>query len=371
MLLEKTKIYGVDGVGKSSPTLERTDASVGLGYTKGVSEIYSDFDKCYPWCEMHEVVDELGNVFIRIPKFYTKITKNDDGSYKHQISGCRYDGFSTLFIDGKGNELDYILVGKYEGSCDGSDYATAKMKSVSGATVKVSITIDNYRKACRNNGDGYQQYDFLIDAILKELFMIEFATTHSQSIMYGFANGNSAALITGHTDNVSTPSGSWNTGHETVAEGEEPIVCTTCHTDGHHACKYRGIENPWGNTWTFVDGINFNGEKIYHCSDPEYYKGGKYDAPYSYVGDRCMSEGYLKEVTPFAKNPLLGYATKNGASTNTYYSDYYYVSQTGVILLVGGNWAYGGSAGWWAWTGDDAVSDTHGSVGGRLCYKPL
>ena len=152
MLLEKTKIYGVDGVGKSSPTLERTDASVGLGYTKGVSEIYSDFDKCYPWCEMHEVVDELGNVFIRIPKFYTKITKNDDGSYKHQISGCRYDGFSTLFIDGKGNELDYILVGKYEGSCDGSDYATAKMKSVSGATVKVSITIDNYRKACRNNG---------------------------------------------------------------------------------------------------------------------------------------------------------------------------------------------------------------------------
>lgn len=371
MLLEKTKIYGVDGVGLSSPTLERTDASIGLSYTKGTSEIHSDFDKCYPWCEMSEVVDELGNVFIRIPKFYTKITKNENGSFKHQISGCRYDGFSTLFIDGKGNELDYILVGKYEGSCSSSDYNTAKMQSVSGATVKVSITIDNYRKACKNNGAGYQQYDFLIDAILKELFMIEFATTNSQSIMRGFVDGNAAALITGHTDHVSAPSGSWNTGHESVAEGEEPIVCTTCHTDGHHACKYRGIENPWGNTWTFCDGINFSTEKIYLCTDSEHYEAGKYTAPYSYVGDRIMSEGYLKEITPFAKNPLLGYATKIGASGTTYYSDYYYVATTGVILLVGGHWSVGGAAGLWHWRGHSGVALTNGGVGGRLCYKPL
>lgn len=38
MLLEKTKIYGVDGVGKSTPTLTRTDAAAGLSYARGVSE---------------------------------------------------------------------------------------------------------------------------------------------------------------------------------------------------------------------------------------------------------------------------------------------------------------------------------------------
>ena len=51
---------------------------------------------------MYEVVDEHGNVFIRIPKFYTRITRNPNGTYKHQLSGYRYEGFTTLFVDGHG-----------------------------------------------------------------------------------------------------------------------------------------------------------------------------------------------------------------------------------------------------------------------------
>ena len=90
MLLEKTKIYGVDGVGKSTPTLTRTDAAAGLSYARGVSEITSDFDKCFPWCEMKEVVDEYGNVFIRIPKFYTKIIIITKRITNHYINWTRY-----------------------------------------------------------------------------------------------------------------------------------------------------------------------------------------------------------------------------------------------------------------------------------------
>jgi len=366
MLLEKTKIYGVDGVGGSSPTLTRTDGSAGLGYTIGTSEIQSDFDRCYPWNEMQEVMDDLGNVFIRIPKFYTKITPNADGTFKHQISGCRYDGFSTLFVDGKGNEIDYILVGKYEGSYDS---ATGKMCSKSGQTVKVSINITQYRNYCMANGEGYQQYDFLIDAILKELFMIEFATTRCQSIMTGFTSSeNTAALITGHTDKVKTPSGSYNNNHDLETD---PWTDTTCNTDGFHACKYRGIENPFGNTWTFCDGINFDKEKIYVCLDPEKYESTKYDAPYFYMGDRVMSNGYVKTVTPFAKNPLLGYASEIGAGSNTYYSDYHYQAETGTLLIVGGAWNLGTSAGLWHWDGNYGASYAIGSIGGRLCKKPL
>lgn len=369
MLLEKTKIYGVTGVGQSSPTLTRTDAATDLTYARGESEVTSDFDNCYPWCEMKEVVDEYGNVFIRIPKFYTKITKNSDGTFKHQISGCRYDGFGTLFVDGKGNELDYILVGKYEGSAvedsdSNYDSSKAKVKSQSGKTVLVSITRGTYRQRCKNVGKGYQQYDFLIDAILKELFMIEFATTNSQSIMQGWASGdNTAALITGHTDLVKTASGSWNTNHT-----ED---CTTCNTDGKHACKYRGIENPWGNVFKWCDGINFSEEKIYVCEDAELYADDKHDAPYSYMGDRCMSEGYSKVITPFAKNPLLGFTSAISAGSTTYYSDYYYVTNTGTVLSCGGRWDAGAGAGLWYWYGGASASLASSIVGGRLCYKPL
>lgn len=378
MLLEKTKIYGVDGVGKESlsilgsaflgSALSRTDSAVGLGYTILPSEITSSFDKCYPWCEMKEVVDNFGNVFIRIPKFYTKITKNADGTYKHQISGCRYDGFGTLFVDGKGNEIDYILVGKYEGaivSASDSNYNVnnAKIKSKSGQTVLVNTTREKYRTLCRHVGKGYQQYDFLIDAIIKELFLIEFATTNSQSIMKGFTNGeNAAALITGHTDLVKTASGSWNNNH--VED------CATCNTDGKHACKYRGIENPFGNVWKWCDGINFDAKKIFVCEDAEFYADDKHDAPFTYMGERPTAEGYLKEVTPFAKNPLLGYATAVGATNMTYYCDYY-MGNSGTVLCCGGNFSCATNAGLWAMNGDIASGNGKPHVGGRLCYKPI
>lgn len=364
LYLEKAKIYGVDGVGGSSPTLTRTDDAVGKTYTRGNTEIVSDFNNCYPWSEMQEVVDASGNVFIKIPKFYCKITKNENGTYKHQISGVRYGGFSTLFIDGKGNEIDYILVGKYEGSYDS---ASGKMRSVTGATVKVSINITQYRNYCKANGDGYQQYDFLIDLIIKELFMVEFATTHTQSIMTGYTNGNNtAALITGHTDAVRTPSGSWNNNHE-----DDGIACETCNTDGEHACKYRGIENPFGNVWKFVDGISFDDEKIYVCTDPTAYESTKYTAPYFYMGNRPQKEGYAKVVAPFEKNPLLQFTSEVGAGATTYYADYYYYNAAGTVLLVGGRWYYGANAGLWLWSGFNTASNANASVGGRLCYKPL
>ena len=361
MVLEKARIYGVDGVGQSSPSLTRTDAAEGMTFTKGASEIKSDFDKCFPWSDMHEVVDEAGNVFIYIPKFYSKITKNANGTYKHQISGFRYEGFSTLFVDGKGNEIDYVLVGKYEAS--GS---STKAESKSGKTCLVNITLPQMRTACKAQGEGYQQYDFLIDAIIKELFLIEFATTNSQSIMRGWTDGNSAALQTGHTDNVKTPSGSWNTNHE---EGD-----TACNTDGHHACKYRGIENPWGNVWKWVDGITFSGNKVYICLDPTKYKSEDTNPPYVYMGDRAAnSEGWCKAIEHFDKFPLLGYTKEVGGSEGGYYCDYYWrgSGNGGTVLFVGGYWYNGSGAGLWAWSGYYSASTAGSTIGGRLCYKPL
>lgn len=362
MLLEKTKIYGVDNIAGSNPIL-RTDAAVGLGHTVNASTINSDFDRCYPWCEMKEVTDEFGNAFIRIPKFYTKITKNADGTYKHQISGCRYDGFGTLFVDGKGNELDYVLIGKYEGSYDSEN---ARMMSKSGQTVKVNISLSDCRNACMAVGKGYQQYDFLIDAIIKEVFMIEFATMDTQSIMQGFSIGNAAALITGHTDNVITPSGSYNNNHDLEVD---PWVDSQCNTDGHHACKYRGIENLWGNTLTWCDGINFKQEKIYVCESPTEYESNKYDAPYTYVGNRFAGDGIVKAVDYFAKNPLLGFVTD--ISTKNYYGDYYYYAAVGTVLTCGGAWNESGGSGLWCFDGRRTSIYARGNHGCRLCYKPL
>ena len=351
MVSEKSKIYGVDNVGQSTPTLTRTDSAIGLSVTVETSEIKSDFDRCYPWSDMYEVVDEHGNVFIRIPKFYTRITRNPNGTYKHQLSGYRYEGFTTLFVDGQGNEIDYVLVGKYEASG-----TSTKAESKSGKTVLVNVTLPQMRAACKANGEGYQQYDFLIDAIIKELFLIEMATTNSQSVMYGYLNSsNSAAIQTGRTDAVKTASGS-----------EES------NTDGQHACKYRGIENPYGNVWKWCDGITFANTKIYICLDPNHYVSEDTAAPYFYVGERLTSNGYLKEVSQFDKFPVLGFASSvTGGSDATYYCDYNYAYSGGTVLLVGGVWDNGGDGGLWYWNGVNDGSFASSYLGGRLCYKPL
>ena len=347
---ELSKIYGVDEIGQANPKLRRTDDAKGLTYTIGTSGITSDFDNCYPWSNMQEVTDSSGNVFIKIPKFYSKVTKNTDGTYKYQISGTRHKGFITLFVDGKGNELDYVLVGKYEGSGSAS-----RIYSKSGATVLVNITCDNFRIGCKANGKGYQQYDFLIDTIIKELFTIEFATTNSQSIMQGYtASSNVAAVTTGRTDTVKTASGS-----------------EISNTDGKHACKYRGIENPWGNIWTFVDGIAFSKKKIYECTDPTTYESGKVTAPYFYTGNRCLTSGYAKTIAPLNRNPLMFFTESVVGSATTYYSDSYYYADSGQILLVGGAWGHGLYAGLWFWSGNTPASKAHEMIGGRLCYKPI
>ena len=354
--VERKKIYGVDLVGSENPNaLVRTDDAVGLNVTVHTSEITSDFDNCYPWSAIEEVTDDAGNVFVKIPKFYSKITKNADGTYKHQLSGTKHEGFSTLFVDGAGNEIDYVLVGKYEGS------GTAeRVYSKSGQPVLQEITIDNFRTACRANGAGYQQYDFLIDLIIKELWLVEMKTTNSQSIMYGYANDNPALITTGKTDTVKTSSGS-------------PIS----NTDGKHAMKYRGIENLWGNTVLWCDGISFSSKsskQVYVCTDPASYKAGKIDAPYVYQGDRAVKYGYVKKVEPLGQNPLIQYVTEVGGSLTTYFCDEselnYSADAPATALTVGGGLGITKNAGLWNWKGQNP-SYALLYIGGRLCYKPI
>ena len=344
---ELDKIYGVDLVGSASPSaLTRTDDAVGLNVTVGTSEITSDFDNCYPWNSIEEVTDGAGNVFVKIPKFYSKITKNTDGTYKHQLSGTKHEGFDTLFKVGA-KEIDYVMVGKYEGSGSSS-----KVYSKSGQTPLVSITMDDFRTGCKAHGAGYQQYDFLIDLILKELWLVEMANTNSQSIMYGYTSfENSSAINTGTTDTVATPTGS-------------PIS----NTNGEHGCKYRGIENPWGNICKWCDGISFSGSSVYVCTEPSAYQAEKTTEPYALYGTRASSDGSVKTVAPLTEGSLIQYVTAVGGDETTYYCDRAF--EGGTVLFCGGGWDYDDYAGLWYWGGASSASETSISIGGRLCYKP-
>ena len=351
-----TKIYGVDLVGSVLPNdLVRTDDAEKekLNITVDTSGITSDFDNCYPWSDIEEVTDDFGNVFVKIPKFYSKITANSNGTYKHQLSGTKYKGFDTLFKVGT-KEIDYVMVGKYEGSGSAD-----RVYSKSGQTPLASITMDDFRNGCKANGEGYQQYDFLIDLIIKELWLVEMKTTNCQSIMRGYVSGNAYDINTGETDTVKKPTGS-----------------PESNTDGKHFCKYRGIENPWGNISKWCDGISFNGSSVYVCTEPTSYRAGQTTGLYTYCGTRASVDdgygsGYIKVVAPLAEGSLIQYATDlYGESQDRYYCDWARI--TGTILRCGGGGSGGkhGFEGLWCWEDCDSVSVVGTTIGGRLCYKP-
>ena len=356
-------VLGVDGIGGESSELVRTDDAVSLSFKindDGIVE--SDFDSVYPYSDITLIKDEFDNVFVKIPKFYSKFTQNEDGTTKLQISKESENGFSTLFIDGKGNELPYILVGAYESSGD-----STRLYSKPDVMPTTGLTIEQTRVASMSNGKNYQQYDYLTMMIVNQLFMVEFATVDSQKVFSGYTSAQSMGL-TGLTDDIEAVSGFVDNG----------------------AFKYRGIENLYGNVWTFIDGILFVETEMYLCLDSTCYTSDistiSENPDYTFMSARRDSgESHYKSLYTFSEISALAYPSFKG--TGAGFGDYSVASRKvtteaedgtaltvvkyGEIMSYGGVFGYGGRAGIWCVYTERAVDYTDVYYGSRLVYKPV
>src|SRR4030065_1993361 len=176
------RIYGASWDGLAPPALVRTDSAVGKVANPGVDAgiVANDFDSIYPWSAMEAHIDVFGNVFIRIPKFY--IEKTAVGVARTwRISGAP---FGNSYIPACFANASYIDVGKYNANLNG-----AAIESRVATFPYYNATIVQMRAAAVANGAGYYQMDIHVADIIRTLFYVEFATLHSQSVMYGFANG--------------------------------------------------------------------------------------------------------------------------------------------------------------------------------------
>ena len=201
--VESGLIYGASWNKGSNPVLTRTDSAVGMVANAGVgvATVVNDFDNLPIFGEIHEVMDALGNVFVRIPKCY--IRKVDGAGFlSWQVSKRRHAGFYLpwCFWDFTNNrEIDFIDVGKYKGSSEVIS-ATTRLRSIAGVPPLINTTIVNMRTFAQNNNvgglNGYQQLDVHTIDLLQTLFYIEFATLNSQAIMQGLSIGHFNAAHT-------------------------------------------------------------------------------------------------------------------------------------------------------------------------------
>lgn len=308
-----------------SDTYERLEEAEGkiANASYGNEILRNDFDSEEIFSEIVDV-NEDGNSFVKIPKFYIKKVVNGD-IYEWYVSKTRQQGYylPACFYDLKNNiELDYVLVGKYSASLSSN-----KLVSISSAKPLVETWMDKYRMYVENNNVdgiiGYQLMDIHIYDAIQVLFYIEFGTLDSQSIMFGRTNnGEGTMLNNGSTDSLLATSGS-----------------TTSNSDSLSAMKYRGIENLYCNlSGHFIDGIyvNLKTNKIFVNKNPLTYGDyNSFNTDYEQVGYELLkSSGFTKKMGYDSNHPFIQLPSLLGGSTDNYYADYYSASGNEEIAIV-------------------------------------
>ncbi len=420
-----------------TPTLSRTDLAIGKTADIGIdgASATNDFDSMPIYRDIYTITDSLGNEFVRIPKFY--IRKTDGvGSKTWQVSKYKHTGFYLpwCFWDfTNSRELPYVDYGCYDGSLDGA--VLASKAGTYPLINKTIVDFRGYAQANNAGGLlGYQQLDIHVIDVLRALYFIEFGTLNSQAIMRGFTEGQYASThlatatenaanrivvanatadlyrvgqaisvgttqggnqkfygrtITGITvvdgsnkavefdgDPVDIATGNylyntgWKSGFSANIAASSGVITAN---DGKYPCSYRGIENPFGSIWQFVDGVNIIDNQAWVAKNAEQYASNLFASPYealSYVNH--TANGYGPTSMGYDSNlPFAEFATGIGGDTSKYYSDYYYQGASSRIASFGGSWSDRLSAGLSYWSLGTNSSYAYVYVGGRLLKKPL
>jgi len=356
------EIFGVKWDKSANPTLTRTDDAVGLTANAGVGygSVTNDFDKLPIFGEIEQVEDSLGNVFMKVPKFYCRDT--DGTSHKQmQVSKRRYSGFYLpyLFWDFTNNtELDYALIGKHLGSLGTGN----KLESKPNQYPLINKNIVEFRTYAKNNNvdglTGYQQNDIHWIDLLRKLAFIEFATLDIQAIMKGYTEGqytathlatvtetgvnrivvanahadlyrvgqaisvgtsqggnqifygrtitsidvydesNKAITFDGGAVDITTGNYLYNTGYKTGFSSQ--LLASSgsiVANDGKYPCVYRGIESPFGDVWEFIDGLNINDGQAWVCKNAANYASNLFASPYEQLGYvNYNTNGYIQSM---------------------------------------------------------------------------
>lgn len=159
----------------------------------------------------------------------------------------------------------------------------------------------------------------------------------------------SSAQPTGATVGMASPNGR--------VEGKTP---------GMSAIRFLWIEDWYGNIWQFRDGDNIQKYQHYYCNDRIAYADKVYDGSYFKVGYVAgTAEGYVKTFGYDPEWPEIEICTENGASSNTYFCDYYYAAEGGEVVFSGGSVNSGTVSGPFTRNCGYSAANSYWHIGGR------
>lgn len=371
------------------------------------------------WTE--ETLDgSMGQVMVEIPEFYWKFTESGN-TQTVMLSQVPIEGYTKVpkryvsayeaTIDNNGNT----------GTTNSSQYKLASVKNTTAryrgcnnvasndetyksglGMPRTNLSLQIYRESARRRKPSTYEwncYDYMTHKILYWLFVVEFATRHTQKAV------DSTTTISGYkTGGLGNGVTTVNNVEWTNLYGNYPIVpCGTSDSLGNgtgevsyavpssgagdtwttvKVPRYRGIENPFGHIWKQTDGIKVEVEpggttsgesKVYVCYTPSNYNSTSDVINYNYIGNEERSQGNVKEIFFGPSGDLL--TSVNGGGSNTYYGDYHYVKTDNTTteyrsVRFGGVANDGAAAGFVCANSYNGLSIAAAHFGSRLCFIP-
>ena len=372
-----------------------------------------------------DITDDEGNVvyeagtavqvMVYQPKFYYRVvplklekqsTDDGEGTIGYHLRKANYyistkekTGFKVhpLFTDSDGNEVDYVLFSAYEGSLydasegvyvtdDSATMDTSADMFCSIAGVKPAggllnnLTRPNIELLAQNRGENWHGDLIKAESANQLLMMIELGTMNFQTaiengiVSISDNSSYNCSSLTGSTSDLGNGTG---VASSTINEigGEE----TEYTAAGKRAVSYRGMENPWGNIWKHVYGVNIHGDGTqkggipFVCSDFNFAESKMSDNYESAGFTVTNANGYISAMGYSEDFDWLMMASECSGNSSLPVGDYTYVTSNlnGYrIARLGGSWAVGLSAGGFYWRLNDGVGARARHLGGRLVYVP-
>ena len=352
----------------------------------------------------------LGQVMVYQPKFYYNRAilaseNNSNGKVVNKesiiISATDQAGFKLhpMFKDENGEEIDYVLFPAYESTFNDvsenrivlddsayADFTQDKLMSIAGAKpisgVNKQFTITNAERMAQNIGSGWHITNMAYESANQMLQMIEFGQMNGQlALEAGIVNISSSSTVNGASITGSTSSLGNSTGAAASTINELSGRTTEYNTPGYRAISYRGIENPWGNIYHFIGGINLYSDGTmgsgvpYIASNYEYTPGinseNYHNIGYQIANDSdwIANMGYGDSDYDWVYLPIIA----SGASSLTPVGDYIWTDNylQGInIISIGGTQRQGDNCGMFYYGCDQKPDRYSASLSARIMHIP-
>jgi hypothetical protein len=309
-----------------------------------------------------------GQVMVKIPKFYYKVTPDSDGGLDGvhirkctwEISASADDGFilHPAFYDANGNEIDYFLYGAFDAvgqnssGTYGTSYNTAsdKLSSVAGSSMLPvnSLTRATARTMATNRGAGWYSAGVKQTMAVQMLMSVEYGFNSHIGIGQGVVSAPAATYAGQTTGNVTSG---------TQDNKTTPV-------------NWRGIENFWGNIWDWIDGLNLNNRVPYFCNSYAFVDDTA--TGYTQISFSLPSSNYITALGYDSNNPWVMLPSESSSTSNPTgpIGDYVTSNLGWCVARLGGRWANGSNAGAFFWFCHYHSSIANEMIGARAMFIP-